>query len=96
MPAAVGVPESRPELFNDKPGGRKVCPVAKGEPSGFTSVQVSGGIPPVAVNVAEYDLPTTPSGGGAGVMLSAGRTLTDAVRAELNASAEPVAAAFSV
>jgi hypothetical protein len=53
VPVAVGLPVMAPVALIDKPAGNTL-PLA--------SEKVSGGLPPVAVTVAVYELPTTPFG----------------------------------
>jgi hypothetical protein len=58
VPAAVGVPESAPPADIVSVEG---CPLA---------VNVYGAVPPVAANVAEYAVPTVPSGADVVVIVS--------------------------
>ena len=53
-PGAIGVPDSVPDELSVRPGGNDPVPTLK----------VYGAMPPLAVNVCEYDEPATPLGSG--------------------------------
>ena len=63
VPAFAGVPDKTPAVL-------KLIPVLQ-EPLQDGSVQVYGAVPPVAANVVEYAVPTTPDGSEAVVIASA-------------------------
>ncbi len=66
VPAAVGVPEITPEVESVNPAGRVPELI----------VHVYGVIPPVAVRVALYGVPTTTDGSDVVVMASGGGATT--------------------
>ena len=69
-PVAVGVPLSTPAVVSVRPGGSG--------PPAVDTIQKYGAVPPLALNVCEYDAPRVPAGNGDGLLIATGGVMVTA------------------